>query len=428
LVGAAALALVGGPAWADSVRDRSWQLGALKVAEAHRLSQGAGMTVAVIDTGVDANHPDLKGNVLPGIDAYDTDNPAGGTQPRGGHGTAVASLIAGHGHGPGGRDGVLGIAPMAKILPINVMNPDGRTLRPELIGIAMEHAVQKGANVVVIALNGSFDQNQVEAVQAGANRGAVIVASAGNSADSPVMTAPASTKGVVAVSAVDRKGAFSSTSVTDPEMDLAAPGIDLPVAQPGGGYATLSGTSIAAALAGGAAALIRATHPQDDWDLLLQRLLWTTADRGPKGRDPEYGWGALDLVSALTKEPEYANGTQPSPGASTPVESSRGTGLADGDDAPVKIDWLAGLYSLIAVAVPVALIVWIVLRVRRRRSGGVGVSGAGVVGEAPEDDAQWRRPAGTASDSSASDSSTSGSSTSGSSTSGPPGGGAQAGE
>src|SRR5262245_16275927 len=84
-------------AYADSVRDASWHLGYLGVADAQRVTQGEGITVAVIDTGVDGNHPDLKGNVLPGVDAYN--EKGNGLTDRIGHGTEMASIIAGHGHG-----------------------------------------------------------------------------------------------------------------------------------------------------------------------------------------------------------------------------------------------------------------------------------------------------------------------------------------
>src|SRR6266508_4890869 len=112
----AGLLFTAGPsAYADSIRDRQWYLTYLKADQLHKITQGAGVTVAVIDSGVDGHHPDLAGNVLQGKDFI---KPGTGWTDTDGHGTAIASLIAGHGHGPGHHDGILGLAPAAKILPV----------------------------------------------------------------------------------------------------------------------------------------------------------------------------------------------------------------------------------------------------------------------------------------------------------------------
>ena len=113
----ATVLLAAPPAAADSIRDREWHLNYLNVTAAQVQSQGDGVVVAVVDTGVNGNHPDLAGNVLPGVDVSGAGAP-NGQQDTDGHGTAMASLIAGHGHGTGNGDGVLGIAPQAKIFPV----------------------------------------------------------------------------------------------------------------------------------------------------------------------------------------------------------------------------------------------------------------------------------------------------------------------
>src|SRR2546430_290346 len=112
--GFATVMLAAPPAAADSIRDRQWHLKYLNIDAAHAVSQGDGVVVAVVDSGVNGNHPDLAGNVLNGVDVSGTGAP-NGLEDRDGHGTAMAGLIAGHGHGNG--DGVLGIAPHAKIFP-----------------------------------------------------------------------------------------------------------------------------------------------------------------------------------------------------------------------------------------------------------------------------------------------------------------------
>ncbi|HKE65211.1 MAG TPA: S8 family serine peptidase, partial [Micromonosporaceae bacterium] len=135
------------PASADSVRDREWIISALNLASAHRLSEGKGVVVAVIDSGVDASHHDLSGNVLSGADFSSGDVSSGdGHTDTLGHGTGVAGIIAAHGHGPRDESGVLGIAPKAKILPVR----DGAIFGDE-ITVAVQWATAHGASVMCIA-------------------------------------------------------------------------------------------------------------------------------------------------------------------------------------------------------------------------------------------------------------------------------------
>src|ERR1051326_6401935 len=105
-------------AYADAIRGQEWIINALDLADAHRYSEGKGVVVAVIDTGVDSSHADLSGNVLPGVDVANGTPLGNGRTDTNGHGTGMAGLIAGHGHGSDGADGVLGVAPKAKVLPV----------------------------------------------------------------------------------------------------------------------------------------------------------------------------------------------------------------------------------------------------------------------------------------------------------------------
>src|SRR5438876_3590851 len=136
------------PAFADAIRDHQWYLSTMNVGAAQAAANGgAGVTVAVIDSGVDASHPDLTGNVVKGINAS-TDSGDGQQDPAN-HGTGIAAIIAGHGHGPGNGDGVLGIAPRAKILPISLEGNDPRNrFDPEKVAHAIDLAVQRGAKVI----------------------------------------------------------------------------------------------------------------------------------------------------------------------------------------------------------------------------------------------------------------------------------------
>ncbi len=296
--------LIAAPARADATRDAQWYLKTLKVAEAHKLSQGEGITVAVIDTGVDANHPDLRGNVLPGINALDVNSPDKGTKDVKGHGTAMASLIAGHGHGPGNTQGVLGIAPKAKILPINVSSSRSSLVNTDMIADAITYAARQGAQVICVALSGGLDHKQGDAIDEARERGALVIAAAGNHSEGDSTIGwPAYYTKAVAVNTVGKDNKLDKEAVEGATMDIAAPGADITMAKPGGGYFTSGGSSPATAIVAGAAALIRAKYPDSGSNLFLNRLLLNATDQGAPGQDEYYGWGTLDLIASLTKEP-----------------------------------------------------------------------------------------------------------------------------
>ncbi|MGH3659888.1 MAG: S8 family serine peptidase, partial [Micromonosporaceae bacterium] len=206
LIGAAA------PAHADQWRDRQWHLDFLKAEQVHEITKGEGVTVAVVDSGVDGNHPDLKGNVLKGMDF--SGGGGNGWRDRDGHGTAMASLIAGNGHGSGNRDGTMGLAPEAKILPFRVGGGDPDNEDP--LFDALDRAAYSEAKVINFSAQGG---GTITAVETALAQGVVFVAAAGNTAqDIDEVQQPASYPGVIAVSGVDRDGNFTSESVKGPEV------------------------------------------------------------------------------------------------------------------------------------------------------------------------------------------------------------------
>ncbi len=365
--GSLALALGAGtvllstPAHADAVRDAQWHLGLLKLVEAHNLTKGEGVTVAVISSGVDANHPDLRGNVLPGVDAWDVDSPAKGHKDVLGHGTGVASLIAGHGHGPGNSEGVLGIAPKAKILPINVKNPTRLAIDPDNIAAGIEYAAQAGAKVICVTV-GEHDsaRRQEIAVDRARARGALVIAAA--SGLGLAVDHPAAYEGTVSVAATGRNGGTLRNSPSGETIDLAAPGADLTMAQPGGGYWKSSGTSGAAAIVAGTAALVRAKHPDSDPALLANRLMRNTVDKGEPGHDWDYGWGMLDVMAALTQAPSSPQ----------PTESPENLWPADAPSSEInpKFNWWslveASWILQVFLGVIAALAIWLRRRIRQR--------------------------------------------------------------
>ncbi|GLY25446.1 type VII secretion-associated serine protease [Micromonospora sp. NBRC 101691] len=286
------------PARADQVRDDQWQLDALDAETAWRTSTGRGVTVAVIDSGVDATHPDLVGQVLPGLDLV---APDGTVEPDPvGHGTTVAGLIAGR---RDDRRGVVGLAPDAKILPVRVLDEENRYDDALVVAKGVRWAVDNGARVINLSLGGGGDSAALAAALDYAfARDVVVVACTGNVAVSSGSRVwyPAREPGVIAVAGLERDSDnLWSGSISGPETVLTAPATGLVGARPGG-YWRVQGTSFAAPLVTATAALLRARWPQMSAGDVVNRLIATARDIGPAGRDDRFGFGRLDPVAALT--------------------------------------------------------------------------------------------------------------------------------
>jgi len=371
LAGCALAVAVAAPARADAVRDSEWHVGFLHLAEVQRISQGEGVTVAVIDSGVDATHPDLQGSVLPGIDAW---SPArdGHTDQRG-HGTKMASLIAGHGHGDGGRDGILGVAPKAKILPVVVFPAGSTDAQPQYppadLAAGIRWAADQGAQIINMSLGGTSDRRVQDAVNYAASKGVVMVAGVGNLPGVDEVGYPAAYDPVIAVSGIDRTGEFGSFSVSGRGVDFAAPGADIPAAAPGGGYRTATGTSDSTAIVSGVLALLKSKYPTLSPDQLFQRLKATAIDKGPAGYDTQYGWGVVDPLAALTRDLGDTSSAQPSGSASSAGKAAApggsNTQQATGSTATNPVV-LAAVVTAAAIAL-VAVVITLVWLARRRR-------------------------------------------------------------
>lgn len=299
LMTAAAL-LPAAVAYADTVRDGQWHLGYLRVADAHAQSQGDGVTVAVLDSGVDPNHPDLAGSVLPGVSAIGTTD-AVRSDPDG-RGTALAGLIAGHGHGAGGTEGVLGLAPKAKILPVVVAGGSTNVIGEEAARVArgIRLALERGATVICVGRGVPDSPLLHDAVDAALRADAVIVATDGNRPGEQIDPYPAAYQGVVAAVPLTRAETVTVSSPSGRALGLAVPGEDVLTTNTGGGYRIDAGNASAGLLAG-AAALVRAAYPKLKADEVVHRLTMTAVDAGTPGRDETYGYGRLDLVAALTR-------------------------------------------------------------------------------------------------------------------------------
>lgn len=228
------------------------------------------------------------------------------------HGTAMADIIAYHGHGIGNGDGVMGIAPEAKILPVRVILEDGdparakaRNTRGNALAEGIRWAADHGADVINLSLGDDSasahpEAGEDDAVQYALSKGSVVVASAGNGGEKgDHISYPAAYPGVIAATAVDKFGTRASFSTRRWYATVAAPGDDVVIADPDHKYYEGWGTSAASAFVSGAAALVKAAHP-DLTPAQIKRLLEDTARNAPAGgRDDSRGFGFIDPAAAL---------------------------------------------------------------------------------------------------------------------------------
>ncbi|MEU2515714.1 type VII secretion-associated serine protease mycosin [Streptomyces syringium] len=313
LAAATLVALPAAPARADTIRAQEWALDALRTQDAWKTTKGAGITVAVLDTGVDEGHPDLEGQVLPGKDLVGF-GARRGDRAWARHGTAMAGIIAGRGHGEDRADGVLGIAPEAKILPVRVIledkdpaRPRARTARGGALADGIRWAADHGADVINLSLGDDSDSAHPEpredaAVRYALSKGAVVVASAGNGGEhGDHVSYPAAYPGVIAAAAVDRYGSRAAFSTRRWYATVSAPGVDVVIADPDRRYYEGWGTSAAAAFVSGAVALVRAAHPGLS-PAQIRDLLTSTARDAPRGgRSDALGAGLVDPAAAIAR-------------------------------------------------------------------------------------------------------------------------------
>ncbi|WP_313814362.1 S8 family serine peptidase [Glutamicibacter sp.] len=347
---------------ADDMRDAEYWLKSLGIFEAQKETKGEGVKVAIIDTGIDTGHRDLKGAVVGGADMSGSGG-AKGDRPIGvmsEHGTLVATLLGGRGNNQQeidriksenqrlksaweqekktveeankdvedekdkkevpeeptyqdvpklgkGKDGVLGVAPKADLLSVSLWmgegNPSGISVEQQ-IPRAVKWAVDSGAKVINMSLGSTspaWPESWDEAFKYAEDHDVVIVAAAGNrSGGMSQVGAPATIPGVLTVAGVDENGKASQDSSTEGiSIGVAAPAEKLVGGLPGNGYARWSGTSGAAPLVAGVAALIRSKYPDMSANQVINRILKTAKDTGAPGADNLYGYGIIDANAAV---------------------------------------------------------------------------------------------------------------------------------
>jgi type VII secretion-associated serine protease mycosin len=370
------------------------QLRAIEAPAAWRLSQGRGVTVAVLDTGVDPTAADLAGSVTTGPD-YTLGADPPGYQPPHLHGTYIASIIAGHGSGPGDDGGIIGVAPAARVLSIRVILDDqepglgvynSNSRYSDAIDDGIRYATQHGARVINMSLGTDQPSRPMQAALGYAvSHGVLVVASAGNSghpgAGYTPYSYPAGFTGVVSVAAVNGAGQRAPFSDQNSSVELSAPGVSIIGAGPDGTYLQASGTSPASAFVAGVAALIRSAYPRLTPAQVAQALISSTRHRPPGGYSPATGFGEVDAVAALHAARRLAV-ARPAAGLAARGHFAPAAGPVQVTHRnPGRIAVLAGVATAGTAGVIVALVVLTMLTVRavrdRRRLAAAGPAGAG---------------------------------------------------
>lgn len=349
---------------------------------------GQGVVVAVIDTGIDAAHPDLLGTVIGGADFSGVGTPTGTSPvgPNGYHGTMVASLIAGQGDKSGG---VIGIAPDAKLLSISIgLGVRGADTDRQVAG-AVRWAVDNGADVINLSISRDsttwpkiWDSAFLYAME---NDVVVVAASGNREGKDSTATAPGTIPGVISVTAVDKNDrAISEVGAEGIAVSVAAPGVDMFGSFPGGEIRTWAGSSAAAPIVSGLIALMIQADPTASANDLIQRLISSSTDLGDDGFDGTYGFGLVNpKLAIVAKDKSEQN---PLGSLSQWVDLYRP--LATDEAAPLVLPPLAEqtepINQLIAadqqadpwsnpllyvLLVPLALLLWLSMRNRFGRDG-----------------------------------------------------------
>ena len=274
-----------------------WALSKIELDNLSRLgANGEGITIAVIDTGVESNHSDLEGVVLPGYDAIS--DTYGVISDSNGHGTHVAGIIAAKNDG----HGVEGLAPSVKILPIKALDANGNGEEKD-VAKGILWAVSQGADIINLSLGGDQDNTILrDAVAKAISNGVVVVASSGNDgAFFNKINYPASLPGVVAVTATDPNDTVAYFSNTGDYIDLAAPGVFIKSTWINNSYREESGTSMAAPYVSASIAII-ASYLKINASSAIEFLTKSATDIETEGFDTKSGYGLIDPYALLTNK------------------------------------------------------------------------------------------------------------------------------
>ena len=277
----------------------------LRLPQAHTLAHGANVTIAVIDSGIDARHPELAHSVADNFDAL------GSTEGPHVHGTGIAGAIVAHAK-------LMGSAPEARIIAIRAFGgtTGGAQSSSYVILRSLNYAAEHGAQIVNMSFAGPKDAVIERAIAATAGRGLVLIAAAGNAGAKSPPLYPAANPNVIAVSATDQQDKLFTASNRGNHIALAAPGVDIFLPAPDGKYQMTSGTSFSAAYVSGVAALLLERNYALKPEALRMTLAKTARDLGSPGRDDLFGDGEADAFAAVMAVPADS---------ATPVAAASGT-------------------------------------------------------------------------------------------------------
>lgn len=389
-LGLAALSAVPAYATTNPVYDKEWALSQFQVTQIRSQYQarGNGVTVAVVDSGVDSTQPDLQGSLVPGINVTNPENPNSDTNDTSSnyHGTSVAADIAAHAHGdPNNPQGMYGLATQAKIMPVKD-GSDGGISTATAAGI--RYAVDHGARVINLSEAATTASSAVtDAVNYALSKDVIVVVGAGNTAavGGNVANAYATISGVIDVSAIDQAGHMDPNSHFGSDVTVAAPGVNIEVPYPGGQYGLRSGTSQAAPWVSAEAALIIGLHP--DWTAgqVIRVIIGNTVQGTGQRIDDHVGYGVIDPLKALgapaptdTSNPlggPATTSTAPSPSGGNAPSNAPSTPAAAASSKSSNIGLYAGVG--IGVLVLIGIIVFLITRGKNNNGSGGGGGGGG---------------------------------------------------
>ena len=396
----AATSPAAGPAVGSAIRAQEWWLTGLRVRQAWHTSIGAGVTVAVLGTGVATSQPDLAKDVTAGPDDTGSGRRPGGPF-WGVNGTAAAAVIAGHGHGAGAASGIIGIAPAAKILSVRVtlefndpMNSDRAIARrlPNAIAAGIMYAVDHGARVIdlpldpgTLGLTGAGDPAaaggsaaEQAAVAYALGKNVVLVAPAGDDGQgADIVNYPAAYSGVIAVGAVGRNGRLAAFSARRSYVSLTAPGVNLIAAGPSDGYTRISSTSMASGIVAGVAALVLSKFPHLTVAQVTLALTESTAGHGdtlpplPPRSAHGAGYGVVDAARAIESASVITTAertvTPPSPGQRKLRRPPRPPAASPGRPADNALALVRDVVVGLLVIIAAMAVILLMMRSRRRR-------------------------------------------------------------
>src|SRR5215212_8020260 len=282
----------------DPVLAQQWALRDIHAYEAWDITTGGDVTIALLDTGVSGSHPDLKNKLLRGRDLYNNDDDASDDE---GHGTYTAGVAAAS---TDNGTGIAGICWSCKILPVKVLGSRGQG-DDATIAAGIRWAVDQGVRIISMSLGGPDDTNVMrDAVAYAHDHNVLIIAASGNGqAEGNLANYPAAYPSVLAVSATNSTDGVTGFSTTGSFVDIAAPGVGLWstlwLRGEGDTYGVENGTSAACPHVAGAAALALSLRPDLTADQLAEVLEAGADDQGAPGKDPEYGYGRLNLLRTV---------------------------------------------------------------------------------------------------------------------------------